>query len=137
MDYFRKNMKIALLLLLGASGVLFILSTLLLESVIALSQSNFKIVIYIVLVGGVSLACSVAPIAFEFCVELCYPVHEGVVGNWLVLWFNVISAVYFGVFQIPGIGTRWMNFVLPFFVIIPMPLVFLIDEQYKRSVIDD
>ena len=95
MDYFRKNMKIAILLLLGASGVLFILSTLLLESVISLSHSNFKIVIYIVLVGGISLACSVAPIAFEFCVELCYPVHEGVVGNWLVLWFNVVSAVYF------------------------------------------
>ena len=137
MDYFRKNMKIAILVLLSGSGVLFILSTLLLESVITLNQSTFKIVIYILLVGGVSLACSMAPIAFEFCVELCYPVHEGVVGNWLVLWFNALSAVYFGVFQIPGIGTRWMNFVLPFFVIIPLPIVFLIDEQYRRSVIDD
>ena len=135
MDYFRKNMKIAILVLLSGSGVLFILSTLLLESVITLNQSTFKIVIYILLVGGVSLACSMAPIAFEFCVELCYPVHEGVVGNWLVLWFNALSAVYFGVFQIPGIGTRWMNFVLPFFVIIPLPIVFLIDEQYRRSVI--
>ena len=130
-------MKIAILVLLSGSGVLFILSTLLLESVITLNQSTFKIVIYILLVGGVSLACSMAPIAFEFCVELCYPVHEGVVGNWLVLWFNALSAVYFGVFQIPGIGTRWMNFVLPFFVIIPLPIVFLIDEQYRRSVIDD
>ena len=137
MDYFRKNMKIAILVLLGSSGVLFILSTLFLEGVITVSHTSFKIAIYILLVGGVSLACSMAPIAFEFCVELCYPVHEGVVGNWLVLWFNTLSAVYFGVFQIPGIGTRWMNFVLPFFVIIPIPVVFLIDEQYKRSVIDD
>ena len=134
MDYFRKNMKIAIIVLLGA---LFILSTLLMENVFSLSVTNFKIVIYILLVGGVSLACSVAPIAFEFCVELCYPVHEGVIGNWLVLWFNVLSAVYFGVFQMPGIGTRWMNFVLPFFVFIPVPAVLLIDEQYKRSVIDD
>ena len=137
MDYFRKNMKITILVLLGSSGALFVLSTLFLEGVITVSHTSFKIAIYILLVGGVSLACSMAPIAFEFCVELCYPVHEGVVGNWLVLWFNVLSAVYFGVFQIPGIGTRWMNFVLPFFVIIPMPVVFLIDEQYKRSVIDD
>ena len=137
MDYFRKNMKIAILVLLGSSGALFVLSTLFLEGVITVSHTSFKIAIYILLVGGVSLACSMAPIAFEFCVELCYPVHEGVVGNWLVLWFNVLSAVYFGVFQIPGIGTRWMNFVLPFFVLIPMPVVFLIDEQYKRSVIDD
>ena len=106
MDYFRKNMKFAILLLLGASGVLFILSTLFLESVITVSHTNFKIALYILLVGGVSLACSMAPIAFEFCVELSYPVHEGVVGNWLVLWFNALSAVYFGVFQIPGIGTR-------------------------------
>ena len=43
MDYFRKNMKFAILLLLGASGVLFILSTLFLESVITVSHTNFKI----------------------------------------------------------------------------------------------
>ena len=71
MDYFRKNMKIAILVLLGSSGALFILSTLFLEGVITASHTSFKIAIYILLVGGVSLACSMAPIAFEFCVELC------------------------------------------------------------------
>ena len=138
MDNFRKRMKIAILILLSASGVLFIFSTLVMENVISsLTVNSFKIVIYILLVGGVSLTSSVAPIAFEFCVELCYPVHEGVIGNWLTLWFNLISGVYFGVFQIPGIGTRWINFVLPFFVCIPLPIVFLVDEQYRRSLIDD
>ena len=138
MDYFRKNMKIAIIVLLVISGVLFIISTLLMENVFpSLSVTSFKVLISITLIGGVCTACSAAPIAFEFCVELCYPVHEGVLGNWLVLWFNALSIFYFLYFQIPGVGTRWMNFVLPFFVLIPVPIVYLIDEQYKRSVIDD
>ena len=35
MDYFRKRMKIAILILLSASGVLFIFSTLVMENVIS------------------------------------------------------------------------------------------------------
>ena len=50
MDYFRKRMKIAILILLSASGVLFIFSTLVMENVISsLSVNSFKIVIYILL----------------------------------------------------------------------------------------
>ena len=139
MDYFRKRMKIAILLLLVASGILAILSTLLLENVFSsLSSNNFKIILYVLLLLVVCLASSLAPIAFEFCVELCYPVNEGVLGNWMALWFNLISAVYLGVFQIfPGIGTRWMNFLLPVSVFLPLPLLLLIDEQYKRSLVDN
>ena len=137
-DYFRRRMKIATLLLLSASGILAVLSTLLFENVFSsLSSTGFKSLLYILLLGVVCLACSLAPIAFEFCVELCYPVNEGVLGNWLVLWFNVISAVYLGVFQIPGIGTRWMNFLLPVSVLLPLPITFLIDAQYRRSMVDN
>lgn len=32
---------------------------------------------------GISLACSVAPISFEFTVEMLYPIHEGIIGCWL------------------------------------------------------
>ena len=76
--------------------------------------------------AAVSLACSAAPITFEFCVELSYPVSEGLlgeatqehcrccsaavlqgeshdtVGNWMTLMFNIPSGLYFGLFQIPG-----------------------------------
>ena len=124
---------------LVTASVLSILSTLLLENMFSsLSSNNFKIILYVLLLLVVCLASSLAPIAFEFCVELCYPVNEGVLGNWMALWFNLISAVYLGVFQIfPGIGTRWMNFLLPVSVFLPLPLLLLIDEQYKRSLVDN
>ena len=78
---------------------------------------------YVLSMAAVSLACSAAPITFEFCVELSYPVSEGLLGeatqehcrccsaavmqydtagNWMTLMFNIPSGLYFGLFQIPG-----------------------------------
>ena len=138
MDFFRKKMKIAIMVLLSLSGVVCTVSTLLTEKVITFEDNNtFKIFLYIFFIVGVSLACAASPIAFEFCVELCYPVSEGILGNWLVLWFNTLAAAYFGVSQIPGIGNRWMNFILPASTLASLLPVFLIQEQYKRSKVDD
>ena len=138
MDFFRKKMKIAIVVLLSISGIVCTVSTLITEKVITFENSNaFKISLYIFFIVGVSLACAASPIAFEFCVELCYPVSEGILGNWLVLWFNTLAAAYFGVSQIPGIGNRWMNFILPASTFTSLLPVFLIQEQYKRSKVDD
>jgi len=38
-------------------------------------------------------------------VELSYPVAEGCIGTWLTVWFNILSVLFFLVFQIPDIGT--------------------------------
>ena len=92
---------------------------------------------YVLLVTGVCLSCGCAPIAFEFCVELCYPVAEGTIGIWLTVWFNILSALFFGVFQIPNIGTRWLNYVLPCSVLLPLPALLMVKEDYKRSKLDD
>ena len=143
MDYFRKKMKLAIIILLCSSGLIFIFCTLITESIITISEvSQFKTLLYLLLVTGVSLACGCAPITFEFCAELCYPVAEGTIGTWLCVWFNNISVIYFTVFGIEerfqlGLGTRWLNYVLPCSVLLPLPLLLLVQEDYKRSQLDD
>ena len=100
MDYFRNRMKAALLCLLAASCLVCSLATLITEGVVRVEDvSTLQILLYVLLILGISLSCGAAPLAFEFCVELCYPVSEGSLGNWLVLWFNSLSAVYFSVVQ--------------------------------------
>jgi len=137
-DYFRKKMKLAITFLLCCSGVIFIFCTLITEEIISFDHvSSFKVVMYILLVTGVSLSCGCAPIAFEFCVELCYPVAEGTIGIWLTVWFNILSAIFFGVFQIPHIGTQWLNYVLPVSVLLPLPALLLVKEDYRRSKLDE
>ena len=137
-DYFRKKMKLAIFILLCLSGLIFIFCTLITEGIISFSHfSSFKIVMYVLLVTGICLSCGCAPIAFEFCVELCYPVAEGTIGIWLTVWFNILSALFFGVFQIPNIGTQWLNYVLPCSVLLPLPALLLVKEDYKRSKLDD
>ena len=44
-------------------------------------MDTFKAVLSSLLVLGISLSCACAPIAFEFAVELCYPIAEGTIGG--------------------------------------------------------
>ena len=82
MDYFRQKMKLALCILLASSGFIFIFCTLITEQIILFkSHDTFKGVLSTLLVVGISLSCACAPIAFEFCVELCYPISEGTIGE--------------------------------------------------------
>ena len=81
MDYFRKRMKLAIIFLLCVSGTIFVMVTLVAEKAFHFKDiGDFKIFMYVALILGVSLACGAAPIAFEFCVEICYPVSEGLLG---------------------------------------------------------
>ena len=59
-------------------------------------------------------------------------------GNWMTLWFNIPSGLYFALFQIPQLteNTRWMNFTLLTAVITSLPPILFVEEQYKRSKID-
>ena len=134
---FRKRMKLSIILLLGMSAVLFIFCTLILEQVITFKTiTGFKVSLYCLLLPAMTFALSSSPIAFELSVENSYPVNEGVIGGWLTGWFNVLGAVFFLVFLIPGIGTRWLNYVMPFSVLAPLPAIFLVSESYQRMKTD-
>ena len=82
MDFFRKKMKLAISVLLLTSGLIFIACTLITEELITFKDPDiFKGVLSFLLVLGISLSCACAPIAFEFAVELCYPIAEGTIGE--------------------------------------------------------
>ena len=82
MDFFRKKMKLAISVLLLTSGLIFIACTLITEEFITFKDPDiFKGVLSFLLVLGISLSCACAPIAFEFAVELCYPIAEGTIGE--------------------------------------------------------
>ena len=82
MDFFRRRMKISIVILLSLSLVFSIFITLISENVISFDTDTlqFKALMWILSIGAVSFACSAAPITFEFCVELCYPASEGILG---------------------------------------------------------
>ena len=82
MDFFRKKMKLAIIVTLLGSFILSFIITLISEKVIIIEDEfSFKITLYVLCISAVSLACSAAPITFEFCVEECYPVSEGLLGK--------------------------------------------------------
>ena len=55
----------------------------------------------------------------------------------LLLRYNLISAVFLGLFSIPGIGTEWLDFVLPASCFAVIPLLLTIREEYKRRQVDE
>lgn len=137
-DYFKRKMKLVISLLLLSSGAIFLVCSLIFQAVIIFpNPTGFQICVYLLLLTGMSLATATAPILFEFSVETCYPIAEGSIGTWLTMWFNLFSVVFFLVFQIPNIGTAWLNYVLPASVLVPLPAFLLIQENYNRLRVDE
>ena len=129
LSIFKRRMKLSIMILLGLSGIFMIFGTLILEQVITFSNlSGLKLALYLVLLPGTTLALCSSPITFELSVENAFPVNEGVIGGWLTGWFNALGAVFFLIFLIPGIGTRWLNYVLPFSVIAPIPFIAMVTD---------
>ncbi len=69
-----------------------------------------------------SLTYSASPIFFEFCVEIVYPVPEGIVGGFLTCLYNICGMIFLFLFYIPDIGKI-------FRIRIPETLIF--DNFYK------
>jgi len=134
----RRRMRLSILVLLILASAIFVVTTLIVEGVISVPDlSNFKLCLYLLLLPATSLALSSSPITFELSVETCFPVSEGVIGGWMTGWFNCLGVVFFLIFLIPDIGTRWLNFVLPLSVILPLPAVLLVRENYRRMAVDE
>jgi len=133
MDKYEINKKLALSTLFIASGIIFIFGTLITEGFIEFeSQNTLEEVLVNLYVVGVTLACSCAPIATTLCVEVSHPVSEGNTGSWLTLWFNLFALAFFLAFQIPNVGTEWLNFILPPCVIIPAMLLVCVRVRNKK-----
>jgi len=132
LSVFKKKMKLTIIILLCMSAVIFIFCTLILEQIIKFnSLSDLKLALYLLLLPAMTLSLTSSPIAFELSVETSYPVSEGVIGGWLTGWFNVLGGVFF-VISFANIGTRWLHYVLPVSVIVPLPAIAMVSESYSR-----
>ena len=82
MNRFREKKKTALCFLYLSAGVILVFCSLLAEDEIRTADDViFKLLLSSLLVLGISLATAGAPIATEFCVDLCRPVSEENIGN--------------------------------------------------------
>lgn len=134
----RGSMKTTILSLLLAGGFFFSLLALVSLQVLTFpNMTLLKTFIYIFLLLGNSCVVSTSPLLFEFSVEKLYPISEGFIGGWLNIWYNLISVIFLALFTIPGIGTRWLSYCLPFSCFSVLPLFLLIKEEYKRRSVDE
>jgi len=137
-DRIKGNMKITILGLLTAGGCMFtILALISLQVIQFQSMLVLKLMVYLFLLLGNSCVVSTSPLLMEFGVEKLYPISEGMIGGWLNIWYNIISVIFLGLFDIPHIGTKWLSFVLPVSCFMVIPLFLTIKEEYKRRSIDD
>ena len=109
---------------------------------------------YASVTGGIVFSFCLAPLFFEYTVELAYPVSEGLVGGFLCCFNNFIGTVFLALFFIPNLGTIWMNYVQVFGAVgkskaeigisnyffllfaVSIPAVILTKESYRRLDLD-
>ena len=60
--------------------------------------------LYVSTILASSLTYSASPIFFEFCVEIVYPIPEGIVGGFLTLVYNTFGMIFLFLFYVPQIG---------------------------------
>jgi len=137
-DRIRGKMKITILSLLVAGGVMFTLLTLIsLEIIVFSNMYLLQTSVYVCVLTGNSFVVSTSPLLMEFGVEKLYPISEGMIGGWLNIWYNIITVVFLGLFNIPNIGTQWLSYVLPVGCFAVIPLFMTVKEEYNRRLVDE
>jgi len=136
-DYVKGYLKLVIIVLLSVAGVVFTFLALISTSTFHFHHLvNVEISVYLLLLLGSSLVVAAMPLSMELAMEACYPVSECVVGGWISIWFNISSVVFLSLFNIPGLGTAWLDYVLPVACFIALPF-FAFRVEYKRSAVDN
>ena len=104
--------------------------------------------------AGSAFTFSLAPLFFEYTVELTYPAPEGLVGGLLAGFYNLIGTIFLSLFFAQNIGHLWVNYALViaaigkikkvffelliiiFFFLVSIPFVILTKETYRRLEVD-
>jgi len=136
-DAFKGHLKEFLVGLLLSGAVVFLFLSLISIGTIQFgSLAAVKVSVYILLLMGNSLIVSSMPIAMELAMDICYPAGEGVVGGWISIWFNIITVGFLALFDIPGIGITWLDYVLPISCVLAVPFIIPLKVEYKRLNMD-
>ena len=49
---------------------------------------------------------------------------------------SILSSAFFWTFAVPGIGTKWLYYILPISTGLTIPLALLVKDEYRRTTID-
>jgi len=136
-DKIKGKLKEAIIVLLCLAAVVFLMLCLISIGVFQFGNILYvQISVYFLLLTGNSLVVSSMPLAMELAMEICYPAAEGVVGGWISIWFNIATVVFLSLFGIPGIGTSWLDYVLPLSCVVAIPFILPIKVEYRRMMMD-
>ena len=136
-DRVKGRLKEAVVGLLSLAAVIFLVLSLISVGVFQFSSLlTVQVLVSILLITATSLVVSSMPLAMELTMELSYPASEGVVGGFTSIWFNISTVVFLSLFDIPGIGTSWLNYVLPLACVLAIPFLVAVRVRYSRMLLD-
>lgn len=133
-DSLKGKMKLTLFIIMTCGVACWIWLGLLCLGIIPFTLAQ----LYISTILASSLTYSSGPIFFEFCVEIVYPVPEGIVGGFLTCIYNTFGMIFLFLFYIPAIANNphWIPYAIMVSTASSLPLLFLVKEEYNRSQID-
>eukprot|EP00825_Cyclidium_porcatum_P000555 TRINITY_DN10185_c0_g2_i2.p1 TRINITY_DN10185_c0_g2~~TRINITY_DN10185_c0_g2_i2.p1 ORF type:complete len:428 (+),score=52.75 TRINITY_DN10185_c0_g2_i2:157-1440(+) len=90
-------------------------------------------VIYLTGIVGGLLVQSAIPLYFEACVELAFPIGEGLTTGFVTTLNNVGCVIFLFIPMIPGLGCKLMNWIYVGGIGISLLLIINFKEKHKRS----
>jgi len=130
--YFKRRMKLTLIILLALGGLFFLWLTLICDRIISRSYAG----VWISSVFGSCFVFTLTPVFFEYVAELAYPVPESLTGGFLTFFYNTFAVVLLGMQGIPDIGVIWVDYALFGSCLLGIPFVILTKETYRRLEVD-
>eukprot|EP00092_Neocalanus_flemingeri_P024833 GFUD01026929.1.p1 GENE.GFUD01026929.1~~GFUD01026929.1.p1 ORF type:complete len:445 (-),score=97.62 GFUD01026929.1:132-1466(-) len=110
----NKNLKLTVgILFLIATFVFFFLSLVSMGIIHSQTVVKAHISILFLTVTGYSLIISSLPLTLKLAMNILSPASEITVACWLNFWFNIVSILFLSMFSISGIGSTWLNYILP------------------------
>jgi len=121
MDYFRSQMKLALMAVLALSTLCTLWLTLTVEQIIPFS----KIQVWTATIVGISAVCATRSLFFEFTTLVARPAPEALVGAVLNAGFNLVGVLFLSLYGLEdyGIGYSWINYSLLLSIFVSIPIV--------------
>jgi len=136
-DRFHGHMKATVMVLLSASVLVFTLLTLVSIEVIKMPHFiDLQVSVFALFTLGSCLVTACNPLILELAVEICYPASEILSGGWIFFGYGMGSLAFLIVFAFPGVGTSWLNYMLPASSLVCIPLMSLVRENYTRLKLD-
>ncbi|KAK0064967.1 disrupted in renal carcinoma protein 2, partial [Biomphalaria pfeifferi] len=98
---------------------------------------HYATILYGTIIGGNSLLNAAVPIMFELGCELAYSISEGAANGVMTLLNNFGGLIFLLIFFIPNVGTMWMNWTAIGSILVFIPMILVLKDQFNRLEVDE